>query len=179
MIIDAVLGDLFDYIEEYKIDGIMNAANGIGMMGRGIAGAIKKQGGDIIQTEAFKVCKNLNPQAGQAYVTSSGKLADRGIKKIIHAVTMKEPGGATSIDIIKKAFRNAIGLAIKEDISVLACTALGTGVGQLDYEEVASAMFLALKELPIFTPIHMFLVDYNNKFIDRINELNEDYPLCF
>jgi O-acetyl-ADP-ribose deacetylase (regulator of RNase III) len=54
------LGSIFNFIENQKLDGIMNAANGIGVMGAGIAGAIKNAGGYEIQADAFHVCKKLD-----------------------------------------------------------------------------------------------------------------------
>ena len=133
-------GDLFEHIMAEGIDGIMNAANGTGPMGRGIAGAIKKHGGRAIQTDAFRACKELNPQTGEAYSTISGDLISSGVKRIIHAVTMKAPGGPTSIEIVGRAFEAAILLAKKEGIQRLGCTALGTGVGRLDPVEVSKTM---------------------------------------
>ena len=48
--IRVVMGD----ITELSADAIVNAANNKGLMGGGVAGAIKKKGGKIIENEAVK-----------------------------------------------------------------------------------------------------------------------------
>lgn len=161
----AQVGNLLDKIEELKLDGIQNAANGIGPMGRGIAGAIRKAGGDAIMHDAFQVCSLLDPQPGQAYSTIAGLLQDRGVKRIIHAVTMKKPSGHTSYDIVRDAFRSALVLAKKEGISRLGCTALATGVGKLDSKIVAEIMGHIASEQ---TDVNVFFVDFDKKFIDTL-----------
>jgi O-acetyl-ADP-ribose deacetylase len=165
--IKAFVGDLLSELENEKIDGIQNAANGIGPMGRGIAGAIKREGGQEIQDNAFIVCHVLKPKAGQAYSTIAGRLEDKGIKKIIHAVTMKEPGGFTSLEICAAAFRAALQKAKEEGITRLGCTALGTGVGRLNPEKVAEVMIVIAKEEE---KLDIVFIDHDKIFIDAINK---------
>jgi O-acetyl-ADP-ribose deacetylase (regulator of RNase III) len=166
--IRALVRNMFEILENEKIDGIQNAANGIGPMGRGIAGVIRQEGGQEIQDNAYAVCKVLDPKAGQAYSTISGKLQERGIKKIIHAVTMKQPGGFTSIEICESAFKAALLLAKKEGITRLGCTALGTGVGGLDSEKIAEMMVKVAREIK---DIDIIFIDQDNKFIHKINKI--------
>lgn len=157
-------GNIIELIDELKLDSLQNAANGIGKpMGRGIARSIRDAGGIEIQDDAFNVCNTLNPQAGDAYKTISGKLEKSGIKCIIHAVTMKYPGGPTSYEIVEKAFKSALDLAFKAGITRLGCTSLGTGVGGLDGAKVAEIMYpIALK-----SPVEVVFVD-----IKRLNKLD-------
>jgi O-acetyl-ADP-ribose deacetylase len=166
----AVVGNLLENIKTYNLDGVMNAANGIGPMGRGIAGAIKRTGGQMIQDDAFRVCRLLDPKAGEAYSTISGKLLDQGVKRIIHAVSMKSPAGLTSYSIIRSAFENAIALADKEKIKILGCTALGTGVGELNPVIVADEMYSVAKS----ATIQIVFIDFDEEFISRINYLISD-----
>jgi len=159
-------GNLLESIEKLGLDGVMNAANGKGPMGKGIAGAIKAMGGDKIQMDAYVVCKFEDPQEGDAYSTISGTLEKQGIKRIIHAVTMKQPGGRTSVEICGKAFESALKLAEEEGIKNLGCTALGTGVGGLDAREVARIMLpLAQK-----SKINVAFMDFNADFIDELQK---------
>jgi len=163
----AQVGNLLELIKELKLDGIQNAANCRGPMGRGIAGSIRKAGGDEIMHDAFKVCADQDPQPGQAYSTISGKLKDLGIKRIIHATTMKEPGGPTSYDIVRDAFRSAIKLAKSEGITRFGCTALATGVGGLDSAIVAEIMGRIAKSSE---GIEIAFVDFDKKFIDTLKK---------
>ena len=75
----AMKGNLLESIEDFQLDGIMNAANGKGPMGKGIAGAIKRAGGDAIQSDAYGVCNKYDPQEGDAYYTIPGPLAKKGL----------------------------------------------------------------------------------------------------
>jgi O-acetyl-ADP-ribose deacetylase (regulator of RNase III) len=161
-------GNLLESIEKHSLDGLQNAANGKGPLGRGIAGAIKQYGGKEIQDDAYKVCNANDPQPGEAYSTISGKLQDKGVTRIIHAVTMKQPGGRTDYNIIGNAFKAALALARKEGITRLGCTALGTGIGGLDAEKVAEIMFnIADKE----EGIDVVFIDINETFINKLKEL--------
>jgi O-acetyl-ADP-ribose deacetylase (regulator of RNase III) len=160
-------GNLLESIEKYSLDGIQNAANGKGPLGRGIAGAIKQYGGQEIQDDAYKVCSMLDPQPGEAYSTISGKLKDKGVLRIIHAVTMKQPGGRTSLEVVKSAFQSALELAKKEGITRLGCTALGTGVGGLPPDAVAEAMYAIAST----DEVDIVFIDINEKFIDKMKEL--------
>jgi len=164
MIVKIFVGNLLEEIENLQLDGIMNAANGKGPMGRGIAGAIKEYGGKVIQTDAYRICKELDPQPGQTYSTISGKLKERGIQRIIHAVTMKQPGGITSYEICKNAFISALKLAKEEGIKRLGCTALGTGVGGLDPCEIAKVM----KPIAEKSEIEVIFCDFDKIFIDQL-----------
>lgn len=166
--IKAFVGDLLSELENENIDGVQNSANGIGPMGRGIAGAIRREGGAEIQDNAFVVCHILDPKPGQAYATISGKLQDKGIKKIIHAVTMKQPGGPTSLEVCGSAFKAALQKAKDEGITRLGCTALGTGVGKLDPEKIAEIMVTIAKDEK---DIDIIFIDHDPRFIDKINKI--------
>lgn len=170
--INVVEGNMLEKYVDLGIDGIMNAANGIGPMGAGIAGAIRKYGGKAIQTDAFRVCSQLDPQPGQAYVTVPGTLR---VKRIVHAVTMKEPGGPTSYDTIEKAFANAMKLAQEVGIKRLGCTALGTGVGGLNSGLVATIMFKTAKYLieNASVEIDIVFMDFDEGFTGTIRHLQD------
>jgi O-acetyl-ADP-ribose deacetylase (regulator of RNase III) len=166
---NAYVGNLLNMIEELQLDGLMNAANGTGPMGRGIAGAIRKAGGDEIMHDAFAVCAKLDPKQGQAYSTISGSLKKRGIKRIIHAITMKNPNDPTTLQVARDAFESALRLARIEGITRLGCTALGTGVGGLDPEGVAMAMESVLDNWQGHLEIEVYFVDFNEIFIRTLN----------
>ena len=169
------VGNLIDLIEELKLDGIQSAANGIGPMGRGIAGAIRRAGGYEVQADAFRVCGAQDPQPGQAYITLPGKLGARGIKNIVHAVTMKQPGGPTSLEVVGRAFGSALVLAAANGVKRMGCTALGTGVGGLDSKKVAGVMMQAAlkvyRELPdIMDGFDVVFIDLDKTFIENVSE---------
>lgn len=169
MIVFVQPGDLLEFIEKQQLDGIMSAANGRGPMGIGVAGAIRRAGSVKIEVDAYNVCNKYNPQRGDAYYTIAGDLEERGIKNIIHAVTMKNPGEGSSYEVIESAFRSAIRLAMDRGIRKMGCTALGTGVGGLDPIKVADIMFEIADEINIDqNNIGIAFIDLNQIFIERI-----------
>jgi O-acetyl-ADP-ribose deacetylase (regulator of RNase III) len=93
-------------------------------MGGGVAGAIKRAGGQEIETEAV----SKEPIAvGEAVVTGAGRLK---AKYIIHAAVMGQDL-TTDADKIRQTTRNSLIKADELGIKSLAFPALGTGVGGL------------------------------------------------
>lgn len=156
------LGDLTKF---EGVDYICNAANGIGPMGRGIAGAIKRAGGEEIQRDAYRVCKSQDPQVGDVYTTVAGTLP---YKAIIHLVTMKVPGGPTSLEVVVNCLRSLIEYCKNNNIDKVALPALSTGVGGLDKEQVAKIFKAILGTAP---SIEFNVVDVDTEFINYMKEV--------
>jgi len=132
--IKVVMGD----ITELRADAIVNAANNKLLMGGGVAGAIKRKGGKIIEEEAVK----KGPvEIGQAVQTSAGELA---AKYVIHAATMGMNFKTDEI-MIRNACRNSLKLAIKLKINSIVFPALGCGTG--GFPLLASAKIMAQEVL--------------------------------
>jgi O-acetyl-ADP-ribose deacetylase (regulator of RNase III)/ADP-ribose pyrophosphatase YjhB (NUDIX family) len=109
-------------ITALKVDAIVNAANNKLVMGGGVAGAIRKKGGQEIEDEA----KSKGPiEIGDALATGAGKLA---AQYVIHAATMGMDFATDEIKI-RDSCRNALRVAEELKISSLAFPALGCGVG--------------------------------------------------
>lgn len=127
-------------ITTFEGDAIVNAANNQLWMGGGVAGAIKKAGGQEIEREAM----SKGPiHVGEAISTSAGKLKARFV---IHAAVMGRDL-KTSGEYIKSATINALKEAEKLKVKTIAFPALGTGVGGFPYEECAKIMKRAIKEI--------------------------------
>lgn len=132
--IKVILGD----ITESRADAIVNAANNELEMGGGVAGAIKKKGGRIIEEEALK----KGPiNIGEAVETSAGELA---AKYIIHAATMGMDF-KTDETKIRSSCRNSLILADKLKLNSIAFPALGCGTG--GFPLLASAKIMAQETL--------------------------------
>lgn len=120
-------------ITESENDAIVNAANNKFYMGGGVAGAIKKKGGKIIEEEAIK----QGPVAvGEAVITTGGTLS---AKYVIHAATMAMDF-KTDENIIRKATYNTLKLAQRKNITSISFCALGCGVGGFSYEAASKIM---------------------------------------
>ena len=131
-------------ITEVSSQAIVNAANNRFLMGGGVAGAIKKKGGKAIEDEAVK----KGPvEVGQSVITSGGNLK---AKYVIHASTMGMDF-KTNEEIIRNATYGALICAEENNISSIAFSALGCGVGGFSYQAASKIMaqevFRYLKEV--------------------------------
>ncbi len=120
-------------ITTLDVDAIVNAANTELWMGGGVAGAIKRRGGEEIEREAMA----QGPiKVGETVVTRAGALPARAV---IHAATMG-PDLTTSEDAIRRAARGALARAAEGKWVSIALPALGTGVGGFPLDRAAAAM---------------------------------------
>jgi O-acetyl-ADP-ribose deacetylase (regulator of RNase III) len=127
--LQVVQGDITDL----RVDAITNAANNQLWMGSGVAGAIKRRGGTVIEREA--VAKGPVP-VGSAVATTAG---DLDVNHVIHAAVMG-PDLRTDLPTVAKTTRSVLDLAEELGLGSLAMPLLGTGVGGLDLGHVASTM---------------------------------------
>jgi O-acetyl-ADP-ribose deacetylase (regulator of RNase III) len=122
---------------------IVNAANGLGMMGGGVAGVIKRAAGIEVEEEA----RRQAPIAvGTAVCTSGGRTRFKGI---IHAPTMSQPGMRIDPQNVALATRAALALADAEGFGSMAIPGMGTGVGGVAQAEAAA---LIIREIRNSTP---------------------------
>jgi O-acetyl-ADP-ribose deacetylase (regulator of RNase III) len=129
VLIEVVGGD----ITEQDTKAIVNAANTHLWMRSGVAGAIKKKGGEDIEWEAI----SKGPlEVGDALVTDAGKLKAR---LIIHAAVMGEDL-KTDEEKVSLSTKTSLIRADEENVSSISFPALGTGVGGLPFKAAARAM---------------------------------------
>lgn len=146
------------------VDYIVNAANGaVGVMGSGVAGAIRRAGGTEIQDAAFLMCSKADYYPGDIYMTHAGRLL---FKNVIHLVTMRNPGGVTSYEIVEDCLKNLINYCNVMGIKKIALPALGTGVGGLDHRKVADIFKNILEPIE---DIEFLVVDIDPMFIYCFN----------
>lgn len=120
-------------ITQAKVDVIVNAANNHLWMGAGVAGAIKRVGGKIIEDEA--VAKGPI-KIGSAIETTAGKL---NAKYVIHAAVMGQDL-ITNEEYIREATKNTLLLCEKLYLVSVALPAFGTGVGGFSKDKCAEIM---------------------------------------
>lgn len=124
-------------ITSIKADAVVNAANSHLMNAGGVARAIEEAAGETIKF----LCQQAQfVEPGDATWTPPGDLKKNGVKGIIHAVTMEQPGGRTDAKIIQKATQSALEAADKLEYTSIALPAFGTGVGGFDMEKCAEIM---------------------------------------
>lgn len=108
-------------ITERKVDAIVNAANSHLIHGGGVAGAILKKGGTIIQEESNKI--DFVP-VGNAVVTSAGNLA---CHSIIHTVGPRMGEGEEDTKL-KNCVRSIFRLATEKKFSSISIPAISSGI---------------------------------------------------
>ena len=116
-IIRLVKGD----ITERKVDVIVNAANSYLKHGAGVAGAIVRKGGLIIQQESDKIGY---VEVGSAVLTTSGKLP---CSAVIHAVGPKM-GQGNEDNKLRKAIQSCLRLAADKGFKSISMPAISSGI---------------------------------------------------
>lgn len=120
-------------ITDREVDALVNAASSTLAMSTGVAAAIKRKGGVIIEEEAMR----QGPvEVGEAVLTTGGNLI---ATHVIHGAVMG-PDLKTDADTIARTTRAVLALADKHRITSLALPALGTGVGHVAPPASADAM---------------------------------------
>lgn len=139
-----------DITEQPDMDAIVNAANTELVLGSGVAGAIRRKGGDIIDEEGQR---QAPIRLGEAAATTAGALPN---KYVIHAAAMgyraedrlvsKKPGTASSAAIIRDATINSLKRAEELKLKSIAFPALATGVAAFPVDECAEVMITAVRD---------------------------------
>ncbi|MBA2719404.1 MAG: macro domain-containing protein [Chloroflexi bacterium] len=124
---------------ELEVDAIVNAANLSLWMSTGVAGEIKRAGGDAIE---FAAVRQAPVPLGEAVVTPGGRLA---AKIVIHAVSL-DRDRRTNAEIIDRAVRSAMARARELRLGSIAFPAMGTGVGGFPIDEAARVTVRAVRD---------------------------------
>ena len=130
-----ISGDLV----EQQVDAIVNAANNDLMLGAGVAGAIRKRGGPVIQQECDA---HGSIRVGEAAITGAGELPAH---HVIHAASM-ELGGRTTTHSLKSSMDHAFVLARENGVQTIAIPAVGTGIAGFPMDECARIMARSLRD---------------------------------
>ena len=120
-------------IAAVEADAIANAANNHLWMGAGVAGALKRAGGEEIEREAMA----RGPvEVGTAVATTAGRLHAR---YVVHGAVMGQDLRTTA-DLVRRTTRACLELADELGCASLALPAFGTGVGGFPLGECARLM---------------------------------------
>jgi O-acetyl-ADP-ribose deacetylase (regulator of RNase III) len=139
-----------DITDQHDMDAIVNAANTDLELGSGVAGAIMRKGGKIIDEEG----RRKGPiKLGEAAVTTAGALPN---KYVIHAAAMgyrdedllvpNDPGTLSSAEIIHSATIASLRRAEELRLKSIAFPALATGVARFPVDKCAEVMITAARD---------------------------------
>lgn len=120
-------------LTEMDTDAIVNAANNDLILGAGVAGAIYRKGGDVIQKE----CDAIGSiPVGYAAISGAGKLKARFV---IHAASM-QAGRRTTAETLRGSTMHSLRLASERRLKTIAFPAVGTGIAGFPLQECAEIM---------------------------------------
>jgi len=120
-------------LTEMDVDAIVNAANNDLQLGGGVAGAIRRKGGESIQRE----CDEIGSiPVGGAALTSGGRLKAR---HVIHAASM-QLGGCTTARALLSSTAHSLRIAAEKGLKTIAFPAVGTGIAGFPLQDCAEIM---------------------------------------
>jgi O-acetyl-ADP-ribose deacetylase (regulator of RNase III) len=133
-------GDLF----EAGTDALVNAANCVGIMGRGVALQFKKAY-PLNFREYEAACKAGEVQPGQMFVHETGKFSPRFI---VNFPTKRHWKGKSRIEDIDSGLIALAAEIRARGIKSIAIPPLGAGLGGLDWNDVLPRITSALQDVP-------------------------------
>ena len=157
-------------IAAVEADAVANAANDRLWMGAGVAGALKRAGGDVIEREAMA----LGPiPLGSAVATTAGRLPARWV---IHGAVMGQDL-RTDADLVRRTTRSCLELAEELGCRSLALPAFGTGVGGFGLAECARIMVEEARIFPAGSLERVIFAVYGSEAYDAFSsELSSPLP---
>ena len=123
-------------ITEEAVDAIVNAANSDLAHGGGLAAAIVRKGGVVIQQESDRLAP---VPVGEAAVTGAGALPARSV---IHAVGPRW-GEGDEDDKLHRAARNSLRLAHEHGFATLVMPAISAGIFRFPKDRCAQILLQA------------------------------------
>jgi O-acetyl-ADP-ribose deacetylase len=173
--IEIVQGD----ITLLDVEVIVNPANNYLIHGGGLAAAIVRRGGQIIQQESKKIG---NVPTGSAVITTGGHLK---AKHVIHAVGPKyKDGKSGEEEKLTSAIKNSLDIADKKKLTSIAFPAISSGIFGYPIEQSSKVIckaivdFINSIESTSLAKIVLCLFDEDtcNHFNNAMKELVETVP---
>lgn len=130
-----LLGDLTDE----NVDAIVNAANSRLAHGGGVAGAIVRKGGYVIQEESNRVAP---VEVGHCAMTSAGSLPAR---HVIHAVG-PQWGEGNEDATLRSAVENSLALADAHRLATVSLPAISSGIFGFPKDRCARILLATARE---------------------------------
>ena len=150
-------------ITREPVDAIVNAANSRLAHGGGVAGAIVRRGGRVIQAESNAWVRKHGPvQTGSAAITSGGKLAAR---YVIHAVGPIWRDRGDEPALLCSAVQSALALADANRLSSIAIPAISSGIYGFPKPLAAQVIWSAILE---------YFEEHSESFLRNIRLCNID-----
>lgn len=139
--IELIQGD----ITKAQVDAIVNAANRQLIGGGGVDGAIRRAGGDAIETACARIRERQGGvETGAAVITTGGNLP---AKYVIHtAGPVWEGGTAGESDLLASCYRESLHLAVENGLQTIAFPSISTGIYGYPTEKAAAVALRTVKK---------------------------------
>lgn len=162
-------------ITQEEVEAIVNAANSYLKHGGGVAGAIVRAGGEVIQKESDEYVEKYGPlPVGSATITSAGKLKAR---YVIHTVGPRW-GEGDEEKKLEKAIESVLTLAKEKNIKSLSIPAVSCGIfgfpPQLGTKIIVDKVVEFLRDNPgVFEEIHFIGIgdEIPTLFVDALKSI--------
>jgi O-acetyl-ADP-ribose deacetylase len=131
------------------VDAIVNAANSQLQHGGGVAWAIVRRGGDVIQRESDAWVRKYGPVShDKAAFTTAGNLPCRYVIHVVGPIWGDTPAGASGDEDKKlaQAVRAALACADELGLESLALPAISTGIFGFPKERAAGILFAEIEK---------------------------------
>lgn len=152
-------------ITQEQVDAIVNAANEWLQHGGGVAGAIVRAGGEVIQQESNRIG---HVPTGSAAVTGAGRLPAR---YVIHAVgpIWKNYTPEEADRLLASAVLSSLQRADKLQLATIAFPAISSGIYGFPKERCAKVMLSAIEE---------YFASHPNSSVREVRMVLFDAPTC-
>ena len=139
--IELLAGD----ITTVRVDAIVNAANRQLAGGGGVDGAIHRAAGPELAAELRARCDGC--PTGSAVVTGPGRLAEHGVRWVVHAVgPIWRGGGQGEEELLSSAYTKALGLADEQGARSVAFPAISAGIYGYPIDRAAAVALAAVRD---------------------------------
>jgi len=148
-----------------QVDAIVNAANEHLAHGGGVAGAIVRKGGRVIQEESAAWVREHGPvRTGTAAMTNAGRLP---AAKVIHAVGPVWRGGKSGEEEdLANAVQSALALASEHKLATVSLPAISSGIFGFPKKLCAQVILKAVGE---------FFHKHPDASVKEVNLVNIDH----
>jgi len=127
-----------------NVDALVNAVNTVGVMGKGIALAFKKQFPDNYRQYAA-ACAQNQLHVGEVFITQNGGFV--GPKWIVNFPTKQHWRDPSQLQWIVDGLQSLKKFIITSQVKSIALPALGAGNGGLSWPAIRELIELALSDL--------------------------------
>jgi O-acetyl-ADP-ribose deacetylase (regulator of RNase III) len=161
-------------ITRAKVDCIINPANGLGVMHKGISSALNRVGGPEVENSSKEACFYHGLyKPGEAYWGSSGQMKVYGIKAICHAVIIYRHPEKIKRQSVWEAVNSSLVLIREAGYKSFAIPAIGNEPRSITARDCAEQTMMLLA--PCMEEFDIHVIDRNKEFIDACKDWRKGY----